>query len=204
MNDAPRTTGFDWYGKSPSGVEMALHVELADVPHLDQLVKGLADADRLLTAAKFTRSDRLDKPTYGNKGRPGAPRPEEPPPPDLVVPEHCGVSMVYKPAKPAEGDRKAVSPRWVCRKGQDCAEPEERGGNRYPATNWHLTKKAVEANGTQPGAMHYGAFLTEAHKLGYNRIAVLKLAQTDEAHLQAMGAEEWTKLLQKMRAAVPA
>jgi hypothetical protein len=66
-------TWFDWYGVSPSGVEMALHVSIGDVPdmvlddgepvdRLEALMRTMVRLDKRLAASGFTRSERLSKP----------------------------------------------------------------------------------------------------------------------------------------------
>ena len=65
--------------------------------------------------------------------------------------------MRYKAPKPAvgvEGEagyKKAVSDRWECRKGSSCAQAEERGGNRYGRTEWHMRKKQAEPESKPAG-----------------------------------------------------
>lgn len=196
MNESPKGTSFDWYGKSPNNVEVAFHVDVADIAHVPQMVEALKLADAELTKAGFKRSDRLEPRAFGGggSGRPGVPRPEEKPPDDLVIPEHCGVPMVYRAPKDATADRKAVSARWECRQGRDCDRAEERGGNKYGATDWHLTKKPGDSakpspkpkatpdvpptnGGDRPMTMQeWGDFWRKARELGFDRQQVFLVA----------------------------
>lgn len=203
--------GFTLYGKTPHGMEYQLVINVADVPGGPRgFALMLKTIDDEMYSAGFTRSDRLDKPAYGAGGRPGPPRPEEKPPAGLEVPEHCGLSMIYRPPKDASGDRKPVAARWECRKGKDCAEAEERGGNKYGATNWHLTKKMDGAPATSNGAtakpLDYAGFLTRAYQeFGYKRDATAVFAGVKTPdELEALGAEKWLDLLDKMKVVVKA
>ncbi len=135
MNDTPRTTGFDWYGKSPNNIEIALHVELADLPHLEQIVAGITELDAKLAVKKFTRSDRLDKPTYTGGGwRGAAQRQEDPVPAGLHVPSHDGQPMRFIAAG-ARQDGTRYSARFVCRADKLCTKKDKDG---RPFADWTM------------------------------------------------------------------
>lgn len=209
-----QSTSFDLYVKAPSGTEAALHVELADVAHLQEIVDGMKRADALLKAAGFQRSERLDKPAYQKGGGNFQPRPETPPPADLEVPSHCGEHMRYVEAREASGDKKAVAAHWDCRKGRGCVEGREVNGNRFPFTNWHLNKRQAPKESTPPapvpaaqgsaapGPLGYGDFKTQAtQRFGMFTAQIVKFAGVkDEAELRVLGPEQWLQLLDQMQA----
>jgi hypothetical protein len=145
MIDA-RTSGFDWYGVSPSGVEMALHVELEDAARVDELVQALAKADAQLAVVGFKRSERLSQSRgFGGGGGGGRQqRQEAQPPTDVVVPEHCGLPMVYHPERPAVGDKRPLGAHWDCRKGSNCEQARVQGDRTFPFTNWRVEVKPIE------------------------------------------------------------
>lgn len=189
-------TGLSMYAKSPSGIEVTIAVPIA-AHTADAIADYCAALDRELKAKGFTRSDRLDKPAPFTRGQQPA-KPEVQPPADLVIQEHCGLPMKYIPER-AKDDGSKIPAHWDCRKGRGCEAPREVGGNKYPFTNWHLTKKpAKQADDLPLKPMTYGAFLTAALSHGFNKLGVLELAQTDEEHLKAMSEDEWMKLIDRM------
>jgi len=204
MNDTDPRSGFAFYVKSPSGIETALHVATADVASIPALVEGMKEADALLKAAGFVRSDRLDKPAYQKGGGAFNAPQETPPPADLEVPEHCGQPMKYVPEKPKANGDGVVSAHWDCRKGRGCAEPRTVGDRVYGFTNWDLAKKAAATNGTKPQADD-GALASPAQVEGmqknYGRLSpadkdrVGKGLRQRYAHIDgADGALAWEKL----------
>ncbi len=145
MSGDERTSGFDLFFKGDTGIEGTVHWVSKNGETPAEVVEAIALAHAALKARGFVRTDRLEQRGYGGggggKGRPGSARPEDPAPADRDVPEHCGLPMIYRPAKPETENRKAVSERWECRKGAACEEAEERGGNRYGKTDWHAHLK---------------------------------------------------------------
>jgi hypothetical protein len=217
MSDNGNSRGFQYFAKSPSGVEIALHLDIDPGKKPEEIADYCAAIDAAMAAKKFTRSDRLDKPAGGWGGKQRQERQETAPPDDLEVPVHCELKMVYIPAREATADRKAVAAHWDCREGKGCTDVRVVGDNRYPFTDWHLTKKkpakAAAAAGTTPPAaapmngaaekpMAYMDFLTIAykeHKL--TKTAVLKFAQKTDAELEALGPGGWADQLDKMKVA---
>ena len=199
-----------WYGKAPSGADVEVKLTV-DGKTPAETVASLKALDVAAKTAGFARSERFDRPSYGGGGRPGAPRPETPPPADLEVPEHCGVAMVYKPPKEAADGKKAVAARWECRKGRDCAEPEERGGNKYPATNWHMTKKAGSATEPTPAEdakpVNWAPFWRECTDLGVAKEEVWRIAgvvSQVELLAKVKTKEKLDELLARVKRARPA
>lgn len=212
MNEDPRS-GFAFYVKSPSGIETALHVTTGDLVHVAALVEGMKEADRLLKAAGFVRSDRLDKPVYQRGGGGGgrAARPETPPPADLEVPEHCGQPMVYMPGGKRQ-DGSDYSPRWVCRAGSACEEKDAQG---RPHANWRMKKKpdaAAAKDGKDAGGSEAQGSATPPQPMGYGQLLNIALADykltkqklielaglRDEAELKALGPEGWQQIADEL------
>jgi hypothetical protein len=183
MPDDLRNT-FTYYGKTPTGVEMALTLDVAADSPPAEIVSRLKDLDLELKKVGFTRSDRLDKPAYGAGGGNFQKKPETPAPPDLEIPSHCDQLMKYVPAREEGDGKKAVAAHWDCRKGRGCAEPRTVGENTFPFTNWHLTKKKPDA---MPAKASGSALTADASK---------KAEPAD----RPMTGKEWTEFWTKARA----
>lgn len=156
LEPTPQRSGFDFYLKSPKGVEVAFHVSSEDVEIakegtlIGSLVRAFKEADELLQKAGFTRSDRLDRPANNYGGGKGnwQQKPKTPWPDEYEIPKCCGVDMVYFPHREAQGDRKALNEHGECAEGQKCAFPRVVGDKKYPRSQFELTKKA----GTPPAS----------------------------------------------------
>jgi len=124
------TRGFSYYGKTPSGVEMALTLDVDAGKKPAEIAAYLKAVDLELKAAGFTRSDRLDKPAGGWGGGKGQqPRPETPPPAGIVRPDHCDAPMRYvkyrkdgAPGAPARNLDPGWKDMWVCSKDKGCED----------------------------------------------------------------------------------
>ncbi|HEX9563783.1 MAG TPA: hypothetical protein VF981_07420 [Gemmatimonadaceae bacterium] len=82
--NAPASSNFELFLKTPNGIEAALRVNLDDIdaetgqaqPKLAALVTYMARVDAQLATANFKRSERLDKPArMGGGGRATQPPP---------------------------------------------------------------------------------------------------------------------------------
>lgn len=184
--------GFTYYAKSADGVEVALTIPLEGLTTPKDVAEYCRQVVSEMKSAGFVRSDRLDKPAYGGGGgRPGAARPEEKAPDNIVVPAHCGEPMVYHAAYKNRND-KEIAARFTCRKGKACAEPEERNGEKWPATNWHMTVKqpgdsapATNGNGAKPVLMNWTQFWAKATPIGVKQSDVTRI-------IDAMGLKKPT------------
>lgn len=203
----PRS-GFAFYVKSPSGIEVALHVSTADLDAVGDLVAGMQEADRLLSEARFSRSDRLDKPVYQRAGGGGGgKRPDTPPPADIIVPECDGQPMKYIPGA-KRGDGTDRPPFFVCRAEDACTQKKNGRSN----SSFDMKKKAAnngkdaggsEAQGsaTAPtGEMGYGDFLNAALKqFRVDRGQLIVFAKVKNAdELKALGPTGWKQILEQL------
>lgn len=197
MSDTTRTSGFDWYGVSPNGVEVALHVDVEQAGQVDELVEAMLKADTRLAQTGFKRSERLSQSRgFGGGGGGGGrvqQRQEAAPPTDVIVPEHCGEPMVYRPERPAVGEKRAVSAHWDCRKGVNCEQAQTRGDRTFPFTNWKVEVKPLEPAGENEPLGDWNTFSNWSERQGFNWNSVVRRREEVRTAHGLPRPELWTQ-----------
>lgn len=201
---------FIWYGKSPTGADVEFRVDLP----FDTIEGDAWAVDAALKKAGFVPSQRFAPPTFGG-GRGNQQRAQNPPPPGIVVPEHCGVAMKYvkykkdgtvaAPAMLARGLVDGWKDMWLCSKDKQC-EDVTSGKSDRPAVNFDMKVMAGDAapgsvNDASAKPMGLGDFLNAALKLGYTRLQILEFEHTNEDELKKYTPDAWADLLERLSAA---
>ena len=211
MSDTPRGQTYQYFGKTPSGVEMALTLDV-DGKTPAEIAAYLKSVDAELKAAGFTRSDRLDKPAGGWGGKGQQPRAETPPPAGIVRPDHCATPMRYMkyrkegaPGAPARNLDPGWRDMWVCAKDKQC-EDVTSGKSEKAAANFDMKAEAAATPAEAPsnGAVPHDrpmtgdemiAFWSKTREMGYQRGKVFEVA-AEVIHGQgpSMKEKEWMEL----------